>query len=364
VIFVAISLVMIFAFAVLAVDLGMLYVTRSQLQNAADAGALAGAMGMIQSLGDSTTAVDWAITLAGENEAFIGGGGGLGNVRSPVVISEDDVTFPAPYQVRVATHRTAATGDPLRTIFLGVINPASDGNAGVRASATAMYYYVNESSCFRPWAPPDRWHDENGDGKYDPDDGDYYDPVGTGYRVPDDVGAQITFMLGNGNQDGFGSDWYYAVNFPPVNKGNPISGAAQYRAWIQGCVDPSIMIEIGDTLRCEPGNMVGPTNQGVDALLASDPGAHWDSGTQQVMGSAHPVSPRIIKAALFDPSVGRVSVGGGRGVVVVKMIAFFIEGRAGSGNVVGRFVQLADPGGGAGDGPDDPSFLYAVKLVQ
>ncbi|MFH1681700.1 MAG: pilus assembly protein TadG-related protein [Candidatus Eisenbacteria bacterium] len=366
VIFVAISLVMIFAFAVLAIDIGTLFVTRTQLENAADAGALAGAMGMIQSLEDTATAVQWAITLAGENEAFIDGGEGVGNTRSSVVITPEDVTFPAPYQVRVTTHRTTATGDPLRTMFLGVINPASDGYASVRGSATAWYYYVCGSDCFRPWAPPDRWHDENGDGFYNPDSGDYYDPDGTGYRVPDHVGVQITFMLANGNLDGFGEDWYYAVNFPPVNKGNPISGADQYREWIEGCVDPSITVELGDTLRCEPGKMVGPTNQGVEYLIGLDPGAHWDAATQQVVGSdpIYTVSPRIIKACLFDPDIGRVDVGGGRGVVVVKMIAFFLEGRVGGGGIVGRFLQMADPGGEACDDPSDPSFLYAVKLVQ
>ena len=43
VVFVAIAMVMFLGFAALAVDLGYLYVVRGELQNAADAGALAGA---------------------------------------------------------------------------------------------------------------------------------------------------------------------------------------------------------------------------------------------------------------------------------------------------------------------------------
>jgi Flp pilus assembly protein TadG len=366
IIMVGVALVAIFAFAVLAIDVGTLYVTRSQLGNAADAGALAGAKGMIESTGDSATAVDWAITFAGENQAFIGADE-TGNVRSNVVITEDDVTFPGDGLIRVSTHRTVATGDPLRTIFLGVIDPTSDGFAGVRAAATASYFYSCGSRCFRPWSPPDRWFDANGNGLYDPsaaNPGEYYDPAETGYQVPDDIGAQVIFMLGNGNQDGFGADWYYAVDFPPVNKGNPISGADQYRSWIEGCVDTTVIIEVGDTLRCEPGNMVGPSNQGIDALIALDPDAYFDPSTGEVVSSVVGGSPRVIKLGLFDPAIGRVDITGGRGVVVVKLLGFFLEGRVGGGDIVGRLVQVADPGSIACDDPTDPSFLYAVKLVE
>ncbi len=313
IILVAVSLVMIFAFAVLALDVGTLFVTRSQLQNAADAAALAGAQGMIESLGDSATAVDWAMTLAGENEAFLGVEEGSGNARASVAITEEDVTFPGDGLIRVNTHRTAASGDPLRTIFLGVIDPLSDGFTGVRANATASYFYNCGSSCMRPWSPPDRWFDANDNDLYDPGPGnpdEYYDADATGYRIPDDIGAQVVFKLGNGSQDGFGADWYYAVDFPPVNKGNPISGADQYREWIEGCVDEAMVVEIGDTLRCEPGNMVGPTKQRIDALIALDPGAYWDPATQEVVSDVQGVSPRIIKLALFDPDIGRVDVTG------------------------------------------------------
>jgi Flp pilus assembly protein TadG len=362
IIFVAGAIVMVFAFAVLAIDIGMLLVTKTELQNAADAGALAGAMGMIESLGDSTTAVDYAIRFSGENRAFIGEATGSGNTRGSVVISEEDVSFPSAGLIRVNTHRTEDAGDPLHTIFLDVIDPSSNGFTSVSASATAMYFYKTCTDCLRPWAPPDRWDDADGDGAYDA--GEFYDPEITGYKVPADVGAQVVLKLGNGNNDAFGTDWYYAVNFPPINKGNPVSGASQYRSWIQGCVDRTILVEIGDTLRCEPGNMVGPTKAGFDYVISLDPGAHWDSATNQVVGSAFPVSPRIIKAALFNPAVGRISVGGGKCVVVVKLFAFFLEARSSQGDITGRFMQIADPGGDVCDDPDEPSFLYSVKLVQ
>src|SRR5688500_19227772 len=83
-IFVAVSLAACLAFAVLAIDVGAIFVTRVQLQNAADAAALAGASALLD--GDQAEATDRAIAVAGENVALQDG-------PEPVVISEDDVTF-------------------------------------------------------------------------------------------------------------------------------------------------------------------------------------------------------------------------------------------------------------------------------
>jgi len=357
-----------FAFAVLSIDVGMLYVTHCQLQSAADASALAGAMGLVTSGGLNATAIDYAITFAGENEAFIGSVDGIGNEKSPVVINEADVQFPDSMQVRVTTHRTEVTADPLRTYFLQVIDPLHDGLTDVTASATAVYTWDCGSNCLRPWAPPDRWFDADGDSTFNPhpvtNPGEYYDPDLTGYNAPADLGAPITFKLGK-STDAWGSEWYFAVNFPPINKGSPVTGANQYRSWIQGCVDEDVIVEPGDTLRLEKGNMVGPTIQGFNDLFGLDPGAYWDAGTGEVVTSVEGgVSPREIKACLFDPEIGRINIGGGDGVVVVKVIAFFLEGIDSKGFVTGRFIDMADPAGVACDDPEDPSFLYSVQLVE
>ncbi|MFH1277906.1 MAG: pilus assembly protein TadG-related protein [Candidatus Eisenbacteria bacterium] len=368
--FVTISLVVMFAFAVLSIDVSLLYVTRTQLQNAADAAALAGALGMMQSQMDTTTAVDWAIETAGANQAFVGAGDGSGNVMESVVIAESDIEFPEENQIRVTTHRTEDTADPIRTMFVRVIDPVTGGFANVTATATAGFGYNCGSNCLRPWVPPDRWFDADGDGTFNPDSvsnpDEYYDPVATGYVAPADLGAQVVLKLANGNQDGFGTDWYYAVDFPPVNKGNPETGANVYRDWIMGCRDDDIIVEPGDLLKCEPGNMVGPTRQGLAVLMAQDPGASWDAAGGEVVGSAFPTSPRIIKACLFDPSVGRIDnpYGGGKVIQVIKVIAFFVEGYDNQGDITARFMQQADPGGEECDDPNDPTFLYTVKLVQ
>ena len=370
-IFVTVAIVLLFAFAVLAIDIGMLYVTKTQLQNAADASVLAGALGLVKSLGDSTTAVDWAIQTSGQNSAFVGSGDGAANIMGSVVISENDIEFPASNQVRVTTHRTEDGGDPLYTIFLEVIDPSSDGLTGTTATATASFAYVCGSSCLRPWVPVDRWYDADGDDTFNPDSitnpDEFYDPELTGYKSPDDVGLQVTLMMSNPSQTEFGNGWCYAVNFPPINKGTPITGANQYRDWIQGCVDASMVIEPGDSIQIEPGAMVGPTKQGVSALIALDPTAVWSVADNEVINSnpIYTISPRVIKACLFDPSIGLISQGGGRRViVVVKVIAFFLEQITPQGNIVGRFMNATDSGGVECDDPEDPSFLYKVSLVE
>ena len=60
---VVIGLIVLLGFAGLVIDGGSLYMTKSRLQNAADAAALAGA----QSLPDGGTAANIAVTYAGRN---------------------------------------------------------------------------------------------------------------------------------------------------------------------------------------------------------------------------------------------------------------------------------------------------------
>ena len=49
----------------------------------------------------------------------------------------------------------------------------------------------------------------------------------------------------------------------------------------------------------EPGNMVGPTEQGIDDLIAKDPNAYWDIGCNCVKGSSSRPSPRVV----IDPAL-------------------------------------------------------------
>ena len=152
---ITLAIVALFAFAVLAIDVGTIALVKTQLQNAADAGVLAASVSLALS-GDTTLTVNRAIQLAGMNKALVAGDPEPFNVMGDVVITAADVTFPEDHLIRVTTHRTIATGDPLKTYFLRTID-ITGGLTEMTAVAAARTYWVCGSDCLKPWAPPDRW---------------------------------------------------------------------------------------------------------------------------------------------------------------------------------------------------------------
>ncbi len=345
------SLVMIFAFAVIAIDMSLIQLAKCQLQNAADAAAIAGAIAMAEAVGDQAAGTAGAITFAGYNTA-------VQDTEKPVVISAADVTFPEANRIRVRTHRTEATGDPVSLYFLKVLDPVVSNLGNVSAVASASIFPVSGSDCLKPWCFPDKWDDTDNDSLYDV--GEFYDPDITGYKIPDHLGVQIILKLINSSASPR-MGWFYAVNFAPINTGEPvITGANAYREWIWTC-EP-YMISIGDQLQIEPGNMIGPTGQGVRDLIDLDPNAYWDASTGTVQGSDFPTSPRIIKVATFDPSVGTESDASGRDyLTVVKIVVVFVESLQGK-EVIGRFMRKLTDGEICTDCSE--GFLYRAVLVE
>ncbi len=380
-IMVAAALVVTFAFLILAIDLPMLLLAKSQLQNAADAGALAGALAYAQSSGDPAASTLAAIEVSGMNSA-------VQDVQQPVVITAGDVTFPGGNRVRVVTHRTIATGDPLSLHFMRIVNPLSNNLGEVTAVAAAEVFPISATDCVKPWMFPDRWEDDgddifepretftdaNGNGTWDPgeayddenrngvwDPGEPYDPEVTGYSVPRDVGDSVSLKLNNPSETQFRTGWFYAVDFGPLNTGDPVhTGGDAYREWIGGC-EP-YAISVGDWLQVEPGNMVGPTNQGTQNLIDLDPMAQWDEATGTVINSAFIVSPRVLKAAVFDPNIGvQTDLSGRPYLTVVKILVFFLEDGS-HGEAVGRFMRHATDGDPCPGCPE--GFLYTTVLVE
>ena len=380
-IMVAIALVVIFAFAVLAIDMSLIQLAKTQLQNAADAAAMAGAVVLYTSGGDQGAATAEAQRIAGLNKA-------VQDIQRSVDIQPADVTFPGADSVTVVTHRTKATGDPVILYFLKVLGAENKGD--MKARATATISCVSGTDCIRPFCPPDRWDDVDSNGIWTPDDeytdlngngfwdlgepltedhngngvwdaAEFYDPLLTGYKAPDDIGVGVTLKLRNANKLPL-MGWYYAVRFAPMNTGDPVcEGGDCYREWIYEC-EP-YLVSIGDQLQLEKGVMEGPTGQGLDDLINQDPTAQWDPVTGTVINSAFPTSPRVIKVAAFDPTLGRqTDVSGPDYVIVAKIMVLFIEGHSG-GDVVGRFMKTATEGT-----PDDDcssgGFLYTVRLVE
>jgi hypothetical protein len=225
------------------------------------------------------------------------------------------------------------------------------------AVAAARVYDVCGTNCLKPWAVPDRWEDADSNGVYDT--GEYYDPVVTGYNEPGDVGTTIVLKVGN-PQVAIASGVFFPVNFPPLgSEESPLTGGAWYEYWMGECEPHTV--EPGDSLQIEPGNMVGPTVQGIDALIALDPNAYWDPVSQTIAGSDYGLSPRIGLVPFFDPSQ---PPGSGRDWVVVSKIgAFFIESTGPGSQVNARFIKVTTQGvaceGGLGS-----SFIKGIVLIE
>jgi hypothetical protein len=239
-------------------------------------------------------------------------------------------------------------------------------NSDVIKHGSKVFAHPYGADCLRPFCPPDRWDDVDSDGAWD--DAEFYHPALTGFRAPDDVGSSITLMLLNPTDD-WGMFWFYAVNYGPINTGDPIhTGADSYRNWIGTECEPYI-VSIGDGLQIEPGNMVGPTIQGLNDLIEQDSSAYWNEGTNTVEGSAYGSnSPRIMRVPAFDPTLGlRTDPNGRKYLTVSQVMVLFLEENAGGGNMVVRFMEtLAPPGLGDANGDsilDIGDVIYILNYL-
>ena len=199
------------------------------------------------------------------------------------------------------------------------------------------------------WDPGESFADDNGNGQYD---AEAYHPSLTGYGarpVPGnflspsgDLGLALTLYAGNpSTSDPSRPGQYYSIDLPPINKGTPISGSDQYAWNIRNC--NSTLLEKGDWLATEPSLLTGPTNQGMQELIAQDPDAEWDAATQTVINSNFELSPRVVFFTVHDPRIAIVS--GRKQLQVVKIVAYFMERMTGQAMVQGRFVRALAPSG-------------------
>src|SRR5437867_3262489 len=185
-VFVAIVMIAMLGFAALAIDVGVIYTARAQCQNAADAGALAGAGFMLTlnnlNAGATNRIRSKAVDFANYNKVL----------SAPVTIQNSDVTVDLNLKrCTVCVPRTAARGNPVPTFFARIL--ARD-SVDVSACATAEIANAQVSNCIKPWALPDAFVDGNGNGVYD--SGEYYGQgvtsYGTDYRHNGfDVGYQL-----------------------------------------------------------------------------------------------------------------------------------------------------------------------------
>jgi hypothetical protein len=373
------------ALTTFVVDFGIMWVGRGQAQNSADAGALAGATALaFDNFNDRTTggpAVQSALKLALGNRVFD---------HAPSVLTSD-VTFPACPDgtngcIRVDVYRNTARGNPLPVIFGTIVGLTSQS---VRATATAEVLAGNTSNCLKPWVIPDKWQENsvppnNTFDKYQkqgnnisviPNPDVYVPPTGvnpTGYTVKANLGLELTLKVGNPHNV-ITPGWFNAVDLPLPPAGGFVPGGSQYRTNISTCTDWPVTI--GETLPPENGNMVGPTKQGVGALVALDPNAVYNPSTNEITGScanANPscgaISPRVVAIALINPDALQLSTlqTGGKNInlTVVNILGFFINSLSGNGDVTGYLTTYPGLTTGTPSGPGNTTFLYNPVLVR
>jgi Flp pilus assembly protein TadG len=399
---VGIAMVGLLGFCALSIDYGIMWTARRQAQNAADAAALSGAVSLAFVAPADTNRARFAAEAAGEVNRVWG--------EAPNIDPATDITIgtcppglanPSDVCVRANVLRNQARGNPLPTLFANILGITSQG---VQATATARVLVGNSASCMRPWALTDKWYDavdtdnpieatptwtlddhyeryyQNGPnrGELMPGTVDCYrsavtnlpGPYGnncpanvgvTSFQVPQDVGLRVRMKPGNPSQ-AMTAGWFFPIDLPLPN--GPATGGDRYRTNIATC--NSLAVNIGDLLWTEPGNMIGPTNQGVTDLVALDPNAVWN-GTDVVGGAfGTNYSPRIVPIPIFnieayhhqDKTSGRFQV------QVTNILGFFVERMQGN-DVTGILLPYRAQFNPAASTVESTSaFLHSVVLVR
>jgi hypothetical protein len=418
---VAIALLGLIAFSTFVTDYGVMWVSRGQAQTAADAGALSGALSLaFDNSTDFNGARARAQAAATANLVF----GGAPDVQP------SDVTFPAcppntpglpDTCVKVDVFRNQTRGNPLPMFFGNLVGV---GQQGVRATATAQIVTGTHTDCLKPWAILDRWDEWNGtandypnpdpdfdynstfdrystgQGQSPPQEPDLYVPPsaagsGTGFTLPADEGRRFAIKVGD-NSGSISPGWFRAIRVPRLDGQ---TGGNVYNNNITSCgglpngfATPSTVCpaSIGNAdaaywanlgcYRVEPGNMIGPTKQGVDDLVALDSSAQWSgSGIINSAFSPGTSSPRVVPIGVMDiDSYLAADPTGSNGIVrLVNIYGFFIEGMgdvqpngtvtccsSGGRAVVGRIMTIPSMGVGSSTLPVQSSFLRQVILVR
>lgn len=331
---VAVAIVVLIAFTSFVADYGLMWVSRRQAQNAADAGALAGAVAMAyDDFADRSSdgpAKQSAYNFAVNNQVW---------GEDPAVLIDTDILFypddPTKFPdecaddtcIRVDVFRNQDRDNPLPTWFGQLIGVTDQG---VQATAIARAAFGNATDCLKPWAVVDRWDEHWEDGvaatepwnfdsnfdKYDADGEpdpailtpDVYTPATVTYNddVPDwstyqpgtgfhpftfngsggvsgytsDYGMQISLKMGDAGDWNFGAGWFMRLNLCPlidreIHPDAPENaGADCYKYIIKNCIGTAI--QIGQEIEFDnaPGSATGPTR---DAVGGEDVGASEDA---------------------------------------------------------------------------------------
>jgi hypothetical protein len=348
----------------IVVDFARMEFMRNQLQTAADAAALAGAVQLTSANKnnylDKAKSVGQANPLFDQNVVIPDDAVEVGNWDPDQRLFEPNGGNPTTANaVRVTLHHDASylianrLGVPVKTV-------------GAQAVAWAGPS-VGKTDCMKPWA---LWYgllmgkintyrgiantQDNLTRPMTPDDVD-------ALRQMNEDARTFNIFLGtlNDKSQVLNSGNFYAVDLPPVQyadgtPGTPLTGGSAYTDAIAG-VDKNgnpvcYSVGVGDILQTEPGAMIGPTKQGMSpnvcATLAGD----------NCLDAAG--NPPVIKSAFWTQATKK---GGGKFNAQVTIIGSFtlkkFYQQSNDLHIVGTFEPLAD------NGPVGTETTTLVKII-
>jgi len=348
---VALMLIALLAFVALAVDTGVLYSARTDAQEVADAAAMAGAFTFVNtpSLPQPATAATHALGIATANTV-------MGKA-----ISAGDVTVTPDIAKRRVTVSIRVTQTTYFAKAIGI------GSADVVATATAeSSQYATGSACVKPWFLPNT---ALSGGQVCDDECDIAKVLinPTTREVTSFASSKLGQQFSVKPQDPSGAlapGNFYAVDFPSSS-----GGAAGYRDSIATCDSP--YLRCGEWLPVKSGNMVGPTEQGVETLIGDPPRFTWvEPGKYQRQSDSKlfDLSENVILVPIwsscgsgFCPSA---KVNGQ--LQIIGYAAVFLEGISGD-NVIARLLGVSSCGpliNPPDNGSGSSAFAVPLRLIR
>jgi len=359
---VALCIVVFFAMAALAIDLGILYTARTSAQHAADAAALAGAFTFTTSAAAQPAAAREAAIATAATNKILG---------TPVVVSAGNVVVdPAARRVTVTVPRTSAGGNPVDTYFARVLgHNSSDVSAKATAEAGTQ---GSASHCVKPIYIPNTLLSKMAKATQacnaTPKEV-IFDSSGaiTNWAAPQMGSNTAVRIQSTSPPNAVVPSQFYALDFG--------SGGNTYQcAWgqcLNYCSGVST-IACGKKYPVETGALNGPTRHGVDDLIGKPPDTWISSGNYDVNGMTMSTSKSLVVAPVWDncdPANAIVPGKSGQTVAVIGFMELFVDGMQGN-DVLAHAVapiKCQNPGGGGGAGNPNPStgpYAIPVRLVQ
>lgn len=359
--------------AALCIDLGILYTARTSAQHAADAAALAGAFTFVNSptATQPNAAQQAAIAAAGTNKI-------LG--QSVAIGAGDVVVDTTKRQVTVTVSRLGTSG--VNTFFgkaLGMSRASVQAQAMAQASASA-----GATRCIKPVYMPNTIYSS-----LSPDQACKTNPPQIIFDANNNISTwakdqsgnlrflgQCTFVRRTSPSGALTPSQFYSLDFG--------SGAATYREVWAKCLNevsgasPGV-VQCGDSIPVETGNMVGPTNQGVGDMIGN-PQDTWlgpDPTTgvfkYQTSAGISDTSKSLGVVAVWDNCHNTITSGThGQSAPIIGFLEVFVDGMSNScsgsangGNNVRVHTVNAIGCSGNGSGSTTPGpFAVPVQLVK